>query len=312
MTLFSKAETYNDNIFFRGDAPASGVEKEGDRITAVAGGAAVLLGRQTGNSLAASYNYTRRFFHKRSDQNAGEHTGNFKGNITSGRVNLTSDITFNNNTIPLSGSARVRDVHNSARRVGHTSLNSAFKAKVKLSSKTFVAASGQYILKDDDFKSLWPIASDYDNANIRQEFGFQIRLKIALSAGGIIGRRTADNNTRHSRQPYFGSEFRAEGNFTERITGAASFGVESGIHQASETDSASPHGNPPGKARNGLSTLPAAIGASAIGKPGFTATGRKTYLKACWRSNIKFENGLTPVSPTRCNHFLRPFFRLAP
>lgn len=222
---FQISETYNDNIFFRD------IGKEEDWISAVSGGAVVLLGKPEESSLLANYEYTRNFFHNRSDQNSSRHGASLAGNIASGRVTLIPNILFNSSSSPLSGYQRARPLDELLVKTSY--LNGTVKAKVDISRKTFTT-EGRYDFRKYGYSAKFPVnlpVSDYDNIRFRQGFGFQIRPKVSLSAHGFFGNLRIDRS-RFSRpddeRRYFGGGLSAEGDFTDRLTGEVDFSIERG------------------------------------------------------------------------------------
>ena len=232
---FQISETYNDNIFFREN------EKEKDWISAVSGGAVVLLGKPQESSLLAGYEYTHNFFRDHSDQNSSVHGASLAGNISSGRWSLIPNVLFNSSASPLSGYQRFRynpdtgTVQQQDELLVETSyLNATIKARVDISRKTFTITEGRYNSRNygyseesEEFTVNLPV-SDYDNFRFRQGFGFQIRPKVSLSAHGFFGNLTIDRLISNDRRRYFGGGLSAEGDFTDRLTGEVDFSIESG------------------------------------------------------------------------------------
>ena len=223
---FQISETYNDNIFFKD------IGKENDWISAVSGGAVVLLGKPQESSLLASYEYTHNFFRNRSDQNSSSHGASLAGNISSGRVTLIPNILFNSSASPLSGYQRARPLDELLVKTSY--LNGTVKAKVDISRKTFATTEGRYDFRNYGHNANFPVnlpVSDYDNIRFRQGFGFQIRPKVSLSAHGFFGNLKIDRS-RFSRpddeRRYFGGGLSAEGDFTDRLTGEVDFSIERG------------------------------------------------------------------------------------
>lgn len=229
---FQISETYNDNIFFRD------VGKEEDWISAVSGGAVVLLGKPQESSLLAGYEYTHNFFRDHSDQNSSIHGASITGNIVSGRVTLIPDILFNSSASPLSGFQRFNPITGTLQPsdellVETSYLNGTVKARVDISRKTFAITEGRYNFRNYGYSGnnfnlpLLPV-SDYDNIRFRQGFGFQIRPKVSLSAHGFFGNLTIDRTSTDEERRYFGGGLSAEGDFTDRLTGEVDFSIERG------------------------------------------------------------------------------------
>ena len=231
---FQISETYNDNIFFREN------EKEEDWISAVSGGAVVLLGKPQESSLLAGYEYTHNFFRDHSDQNSSVHGASLAGNIVSGRWSLIPDILFNKSSSPLFGFQRFDTSAGTLQRdellVETSTLNATIKARGDISRKTFITIEGRYDSRDYGYSTksgnnpnlpALPV-SDYDNFRFRQGFGFQIRPKISLSAHGFFGNLTIDRRISNDRRRYFGGGLSAEGDFTDRLTGEVDFSIERG------------------------------------------------------------------------------------
>lgn len=233
---FQISETYNDNIFFREN------EKEEDWISAVSGGAVVLLGKPQESSLLAGYEYTHNFFRDHSDQNSSVHGASLAGNISSGRVTLIPDILFNSSSSPLSGYQRFRynPITGALQPLDEllvktSYLNGTVKAKFDISRKTFAITEGRYNSRkygyseeSEEFTENLPV-SDYKNIRFRQGFGFQIRPKVSLSAHGFFGNLKIDRSSRpDDERRYFGGGLSAEGDFTDRLTGEVDFSIERG------------------------------------------------------------------------------------
>lgn len=229
---FELAETYNDNIFFREN------EKEKDWITAVSGGAVVLLGKPQESSLLASYEYTHNFFRDHSDQNSSVHGASLAGNIAGGRVTLIPNVLFNRSASPLSGYQRFRynpitgALQPLDELLVETSyLNGTVKARFDISRKTFATIEGRYNSRKYGYSANFPVnlpVSDYKNIRFRQGFGFQIRPKVSLSAHGFFGNLKIDRLINNDRRRYFGGGLSAEGDFTDRLTGEVDFSIERG------------------------------------------------------------------------------------
>ena len=233
---FQISETYNDNIFFREN------EKEEDWISAVSGGAVVLLGKPQERSLLAGYEYTHNFFREHSDQNSSSHGASLAGNIASGRVTLIPNILFNSSSSPLSGYQRFRynPVTGALQPLDELLVKTSYltgtvKAKFDISRKTFTTTEGRYDFRKYGYSAKFPVnlpVSDYDNFRFRQGFGFQIRPKISLSAHGFFGNLTIDRSRFVDRpddkRRYFGGGLSAEGDFTDRLTGEVDFSIERG------------------------------------------------------------------------------------
>lgn len=229
---FQISETYNDNIFFREN------EKEVDWISALSGGAVVLLGKPEESSLLGSYEYTHNFFRDHSDQNSSSHGASLAGSIASGRVTLIPDILFNRSSSPLSGYQRFRynpitgALQPLDELLVETSyLNGTVKARVDISRKTFSTTEGRYNSRNYGYSEKFPVnlpVSDYDNIRFRQGFGFQIRPKVSLSAHGFFGNLKIDRLISNDRRRYFGGGLSAEGDFTDRLTGEVDFSIERG------------------------------------------------------------------------------------
>lgn len=232
---FQISETYNDNIFFREN------EKEKDWISAVSGGAVVLLGKPEESSLLAGYEYTHNFFRDHSDQNSSVHGASLAGNIASGRWTLIPNVLFNRSASPLSGFQRFRynpitgALQPLDELLVETSyLNSTVKARFDISRKTFTITEGRYNSRSygyneesEEFPVNLPV-SDYKNIRFRQGFGFQIRPKVSLIAHGFFGNLKIDRLISNERRRYFGGGLSAEGDFTDRLTGEVDFSIERG------------------------------------------------------------------------------------
>lgn len=229
---FQISETYNDNIFFREN------EKEEDWISAVSGGAVVLLGRPQESSLLAGYEYTHNFFRGHSDQNSSVHGASLAGNISSGRWSLIPNVLFNSSASPLSGYQRFRynPITGALQPLDEllvetSTLNATIKARFDISRKTFTTTEGRYDSRKYGYSAEFPVnlpVSDYKNIRFRQGFGFQIRPKVSLSAHGFFGNLTIDRLISNDRRRYFGGGLSAEGDFTDRLTGEVDFSIESG------------------------------------------------------------------------------------
>ena len=229
---FQISETYNDNIFFREN------EKEKDWISAVSGGAVVLLGKPQESSLLAGYEYTHNFFREHSDQNSSSHGASLAGNIAGGRVTLIPNVLFNSSASPLSGYQRFDPFTGTLQSdeilVKTSTLNATIKAKFDISRKTFTTTEGRYDSRNYGYSGKFPVdlpVSDYDNFRFRQGFGFQIRPKVSLSAHGFLGNLTIDRSRffrPDDERRYFGGGLSAEGDFTDRLTGEVDFSVERG------------------------------------------------------------------------------------
>ena len=231
---FGIGESYNDNVFFRGDdtfflinpdGTTTKIERTGDFITSLTAGTSILLGRPTGNFISANYGYSHRLFEEHSVQNAGNHSLSLQGEIDGARISLTPIFSFSNTKSILTGassSATLRD-----QLVERNNIRGSVSTRIVVSPKTFTSSTASYSV--NDIKGNLPLF-DQDDASFQQGFGFQIRPKIDLSATGTIGQRTIDPNRLilgpSSDQTYFGGGFRAEGEFTDRLTGEASFGIQ--------------------------------------------------------------------------------------
>ena len=219
---FQISETYNDNIFFQD------IGKEKDWISAVSGGAVVLLGKPQESSLLAGYEYTHNFFRDHSDRNSGNHVASLAGSIAGGRVTLIPNIFFDSRSFAQGG------VQRDERLVRTSYLNSTVKAQVEISRKTFTTTEGRYDFRNYDISGNDPVPprlSDYDNIRFRQGFGFQIRPKISLSAHGFFGNLKIDRSRffrPDDERRYFGGGLSAEGDFTDRLTGEVDFSIERG------------------------------------------------------------------------------------
>ena len=237
---FQISETYNDNIFFREN------EKEKDWISAVSGGAVVLLGKPEESSLLAGYEYTHNFFRDHSDQNSSVHGASLAGNIAGGRVTLIPDILFNRSASPLSGYQRFRynPITGALQPLDELLVETSYwngtvKAKVDISRKTFTITEGRYNSRKYGYSANFsgnltvsdvnlPV-SDYKNIRFRQGFGFQIRPKVSLSAHGFFGNLTINRSSRpDDERRYLGGGLSAEGEFTDRLTGEVDFSIERG------------------------------------------------------------------------------------
>lgn len=236
---YNEAETHTETYISEFFPPLTDIEKAGDWISAVSGGAVVLLGKPQESSLLASYEYTHNFFHNRSNQDSSGHGASLAGNIASGRVTLIPNLLFNNSSYPLpasslSGLAKIRFGTNAlAERLVETStLDATIKAQVNISRKTFATTEGRYNFRNYGYSGNnsnlpFPV-SNYDNIRFRQGFGFQIRPKVSLSAHGFFGNLTIDRRIGNEKRRYFGGGLSAEGNFTDRLTGEVDFSIERG------------------------------------------------------------------------------------
>jgi hypothetical protein len=227
---FGIGESYNDNVFFRGDdtfflinpdGTTTKIERTGDFITSLTAGTSILLGRPTGNFIGANYGYSHRLFEEHSVQNAGNHSLSLQGKIDGVRIDLTPIFSFSNTKSIFLGST-VRD-----QLVERNNIRGSVSTRIVVSPKTFTSSTASYSV--NDIKDNLPLF-DQDDLSFQQGFGFQIRPKIDLSATGTIGQRSTDPNNpivgSSSDQTYFGGGFRAEGEFTDRLIGEASFGIQ--------------------------------------------------------------------------------------
>ena len=231
---FGLGQSYNDNVFFRGDeaffvinpdGSITKVEREGDFITSASGGASFLLGRPTGNYINATYSYSHRFFHEHSFQNAGNHSIGLQGQLDGARISITPTVTGSSTRSILAGANRSAALADQL--IERNNLRAEIRARIKLTPKLFTTSTGRYSLNDvEDGIPLF----DSDDFGFTQGFGFQIRPKVGLSLNGSVGRRTVDPNTATlgtgSSQNYFGGGISAEGDFSERLTGNINFGIQ--------------------------------------------------------------------------------------
>ncbi len=231
---FGIGQSYNDNVFFRGDeaffvvnpdGSTSRIEREDDFITSLSGGASFLLGRPTGNFLSANYTYSHRFFHEHTIQNAGGHNLGLRGQIDGARISIVPTITGSNTQAIQNGANRIAGLSNQL--IERNNLRADIRTRVQITPKLFSTTTGRYTLNDiEDGVPLF----DTDDLGLTQGFGFQLRPKVSLSLNGSVGRRSIDPNTatlgRGSSQNYVGGGFSAEGEFTDRLTGEIRFGIQ--------------------------------------------------------------------------------------
>lgn len=231
---FGIAESYNDNVFFRGDdtffivnpdGSITKIERTGDFITSLTGGTSILLGRPTGNFIGGNYSYSHRLFQEHDVQNAGNHSISLQGKVDGARISLSPTFSFSNTKSILTGSSASATLRNQL--VERNNIRGSVLTRVKLSPKLFSSSTASYTL--NDIKGNIPLF-DQEGISFQQGFGFQFRPKIDLSATGTIGQRSTEPNSiavgRSRDQTYFGGGFRAEGEFTERLIGEASFGIQ--------------------------------------------------------------------------------------
>ena len=232
---FGIAETYNDNVFFRGEKsffivnPSDGsttkIEREGDLITTLSAGASLLLGRPTGNSLGANYNYSHRLFNEFTSQDASNHYITLRGILSGARIAVTPSLEGSNTKSVLNGANRSSSVGNQL--VERNNVRAAISTRIKLTPKTFSNSTVSYSLSDlqDDLPFF-----DTQDTSFNQGFGFQLRPSISLSVSGTVGRRSVDPNSvllaNGNAQKYIGGGFSAEGEFTDRLTGEIKFGLQ--------------------------------------------------------------------------------------
>ncbi len=231
---FGISETYNDNVFFRGDesffvvnpdGSTTKIEREGDLITSLSGGTSFLIGRPTGNFINANYNYSHRLFNEHTAQNAGNHSFQLQGKLSGARVDITPLIQGSNTKSILNGPTRSTDLLDQL--IERNNVTARLSTRIKLTPKTFTTSTIDYSLSD--IQDNLPLF-DTESTSFRQGFGFQLRPKASLSLSGTLGRRAVDPNStllaRGSAQKYFGGGFSAEGEFTDRLTGEISFGIQ--------------------------------------------------------------------------------------
>jgi hypothetical protein len=245
---FGIGESYNDNVFFRGDdtffvinpdGSTSKIERTGDFITSLTGGTSILLGKPTGNFVSANYGYSHRLFQKHSIQNAGNHSISLQGKIDGARISLTPNFTFSNTKSILNGANATATLRNQL--VERNNIRGRVSTRITVSPKTFTTSTASYSV--NDIKGNLPLF-DQDDLSFQQGFGFQIRPKIDLSATGTIGQRSTDSNNttvgNSSDQTYFGGGFQAEGEFTDRLLGEANFGIQRSTFSSSSESFTAP------------------------------------------------------------------------
>ena len=231
---FGISETYNDNVFFRGDdsffvinpdGSTTEIEREGDLITSLSGGASILLGRPTGNFINANYNYSHRLFNEHTVQNAGNHSLQLQGKLAGARIQVTPSIQASNTKSLLNGANRSAGIADQL--VERNNATARLSTRIVLTPKTFTTSTIAYSLSD--LQNDLPFF-DTESTSFLQGFGFQLRPKVSLSLNGTLGRRSVDPNSvllaRGAAQKYFGGGFSAEGEFSDRLTGEISFGIQ--------------------------------------------------------------------------------------
>lgn len=253
---FGISQSYNDNVFFRGDEPLvfpaineegniildpvldeegniTGFtprtivfERVGDLITTISPSASFFFGNVGGNYILANYQHSLRFFQEYDQQNAGVHDFTIRGKWDGAKIDFTPSFSYNNTQTILSGSFR-RGGELADLLIERNTIRASPQIRVRITPKTFSNTTLQYNLNDFVDKTL-PFF-DSDHIGIRQGFGFQFRPKISLSAYGSFGRRSVSSNDGRpvgSAQTYFGGGFSAEGDFTRRLTGTIRFGIQ--------------------------------------------------------------------------------------